>query len=357
MSRSVNFSAGPAALPEAVLEAARDELLDHGGLGASVMEISHRSPAFDQIAESSEARLRRLMGLDEQWTVLFLAGGATQQFSVIPRALARSDLPGAYEVHGHWGRKALRIAREIGPAVCVAESAPEEGIRPPESWDLPDRAAYLHLTSNETIEGVQFPVLPSAPWPLVVDMSSDILSRRFDLADIGVIYASAQKNLGPAGITVVVVRQDVMARVQDGLPQLLDWRAQAAAGSRLNTPATFSWYLLERVLAWLESEGGVAAIESINQRKADLLYAAIDGSDYYRNDIPGAVRSRMNVPFHLADESQTGRFVADAEAAGLLGLKGHRAVGGLRASRYNAVPESGVERLVAFMSEFERRNG
>lgn len=355
MSRRFNFSAGPATLPLEVLEQVREDLPDYRGLGASVMEISHRSPPFDTIAERSEARLRALFDLPADYAVLFLAGGARMQFAQLPINLAAPGVPGAYVVNGYWGRQALAEAARQHLGVPAAELREGEyGIPEPATWKVPDPCAYLHITSNETIEGVQFPDWPRGPSPLVADMSSDILSRPLDVTAFGAIYASAQKNIGPAGLTLVIVHRDLLERSPESLPGMLSWACQAESGSRYNTPPTFAWYMADLVFGWLQEQGGLQAIEERNERKAGKLYACIDGSAFYHNPVPAPVRSRMNVPFTLADSSLDARFLSGAEEAGLIGLKGHRAVGGMRASLYNAMPEAGVDALVDYMHEFER---
>ncbi len=359
MNRIFNFSAGPAMLPLPVLEKAQQELLDFNGLGMSVMEISHRSKAFDEVAERSEAGIRRLLSIPEDYAVLFLAGGATTQFAQVPINLADPQRPGAYLVHGSWGKKAFAIGQRLGLA-RLAASSEDSGFKeiPAESaWDLPDNAAYLHYTSNETISGLQFAEPPESRLPLVSDMSSDILSRPVDVAKFGVIYAGAQKNIGQAGITVVIVRKDLMRDLPASVPDLNSWKIEEKQGSRLNTPPTFAWYIAGLVFDWIETQGGVAGLERVNRQKAALLYDYIDGSDFYLNDIPPRFRSIMNVPFLIHDESLHPRFVAEAEAAGLSGLKGHRSVGGMRASIYNAMPLEGVKSLLEFMQDFEKSNG
>jgi len=359
MNRIYNFSAGPAMLPLPVLEKARSELLDYNGLGMSVMEISHRSKAFDEVADRSEASLRRLLSIPDDYAVLFLAGGATTQFAQVPVNLADPDRPGAYIVHGSWGKKALVTAERMGLA-RLAASSEDSGFREipaQSSWNIPENAAYLHYTSNETISGLQFAEPPVTSLPLVSDMSSDILSRPIDVEKHGVIYAGAQKNIGQAGITVVIVRKDLMRDLPSTVPDLSSWKIEEKQGSRLNTPPTFAWYIAGLVFDWIESQGGVAGLARVNRQKAALLYDFIDNSDFYINDIPARFRSVMNVPFLIHDESLHTDFVAKAEAAGLSGLKGHRSVGGMRASIYNAMPLEGVQALLEFMSDFEQSSG
>jgi phosphoserine aminotransferase len=359
MSRIFNFCAGPAMLPLPVLEKARDELLDYQGLGMSVMEISHRSSAFDEVAAGSEACLRRLLSIPGDYAVLFLAGGATMQFAQVPLNLATPDRPGAYIVDGSWSKKAFGIAKRLGLAHLAASSEATgfKSIPAKEEWDLSGNEAYLHYASNETISGVQFRHPPESSLPLVSDMSSDILSRPVDVGKFGVIYAGAQKNIGQSGIAIVIVRKDLLRDLPPVVPDLQSWSVQHKQGSRLNTPPTYAWYMAGLVFEWIESMGGVKRMAELNQQKADRLYGFLDQSSFYLNDIPPEVRSHMNIPFQIVDESLHGRFVEEAEASGLSSLKGHRSVGGMRASIYNAMPIEGIEALIDFMKEFENRAG
>jgi len=359
MTRIFNFCAGPAMLPLPVLEKARDELLDYQGLGMSVMEISHRSSAFDDLAEQTEACLRRLLSISDDYAVLFLAGGATMQFAQIPLNLASPDSPGAYIVNGSWSKKAFSTAQRMGLG-HLAASSEETGFKSIPSaneWNLEGNPAYLHYASNETISGVQFKQPPESDLPLVSDMSSDILSRPLDINRFGVIYAGAQKNIGQAGLAVVIVRKDLLKDLPPNLPDLQSWKIQHKQGSRLNTPPTYAWYIAGLVFDWVEANGGVERMAQLNQHKADTLYNYLDQSSFYVNDIPSQVRSNMNIPFQIVDESLHGEFVAAAEAAGLSSLKGHRSVGGMRASIYNAMPIEGVEALISFMKDFESKAG
>ena len=360
MTRVYNFSAGPAMLPEAVLERARAELLDWHGTGMSVMEMSHRGEEFVSIARQAEADLRRLMGVPDDYHVLFLQGGATSQFAMVPMNLLRGRGHADYLDTGLWSRKAIKEARRYCE-VNVAASSEAEGyttIPPRESWRLDPQAAYVHYTPNETIGGVEFHWIPdTGDVPLVADMSSTILSRPIDVSRFGLIYAGAQKNIGPAGLTVVIVRKDLVGETLPGTPTMLDYAAHAEAGSMLNTPPTFAWYLAGLVFRWILEQGGLEAMAERNRRKAEKLYAAIDASGFYRNPVDPACRSWMNVPFTLADPALDATFLEEAKAAGLVALKGHRSVGGMRASIYNAMPEEGVDRLVEFMRDFERRHG
>jgi phosphoserine aminotransferase len=358
--RVYNFAAGPAMLPLPVLEQARAELADWQGSGMSVMEVSHRSKAFTAVAAEAEADLRALLAIPAHYQVLFLQGGATLQFSAIPMNLAPEGATVDYVHTGAWSKKALTDAARYA-RVHVAADAKDSGYFavPPESGWRPDpAAAYLHYTPNETIGGVEFPFVPdTGRVPLVADMSSTILSRPIDVGRFGLIYAGAQKNIGPSGLTVVIVRDDLLGRARPGTPAVLDYRAQAAEGSMLNTPPTFAWYLAGLVFKWLKAGGGLAAIAAQNRAKMQALYGYIDGSGFYSNPVAPACRSWMNVPFRLAKPELEQTFAAEAARAGLTNLEGHRSVGGMRASIYNAMPLAGVEALIGFMRDFARRHG
>jgi phosphoserine aminotransferase len=361
MSRGYNFAAGPAAVPEAVLRQAQAELLEWGQARASVMEISHRGKHFIELAAESERDLRFLLDIPDNYKVLFLQGGATQHFAQIPMNFARRDQIADYVVTGHWGEKAVREARPMAPVNIAADmgSANYVGIPPRSTWKLSADAAYLHYTPNETIHGVQFHDVPDVgDVPLVADMSSDILSRPLDVSKFGIIYAGAQKNIGAAGLVVMIVREDLLARCPKDIPKIFNYAEHAAHDSMLNTPNTFGWYLASLVFKWLMREGGLVAIGERNRAKAEHLYACIDGSGgFYRNPIDKDARSWMNVPFTLVDEELNAPFLKESEAAGLLALKGHKAIGGMRASLYNAVPLEAVHALVDFMRDFARRHG
>ena len=359
MSRIFNFCAGPATLPLPVLEKAREEMLDYRGLGMSVMEISHRSGVFDEMADATEACLRRLLNISDDYAILFLAGGATAQFSQVPLNLASPERPGAYIVDGSWSKKAFGIAQRLGLAHLAAssEGAGFKSIPSENEWVLEDSNAYLHYVSNETISGVQFRQPPETSLTLVSDMSSDILSRPVDVNKFGVIYAGAQKNIGQAGIALVVVRKDLLQDLDPFIPDLQSWKIQNQQGSRLNTPPTYAWYIAGLVFEWIESNGGVAHMAELNQLKSETFYRYLDESAFYRNDIPSEFRSHMNIPFQIVDESLHGQFIAEAEEAGLSSLKGHRSVGGMRASIYNAMPIEGIHALIDFMKEFESKAG
>jgi len=358
--RAFNFCAGPAALPTAVLERAQAELLDWQGLGLSVMEMSHRSDAYVAIASKAEQDLRDLLTIPDNYKVLFLQGGASQQFAEIPLNLLPESGVADYVDTGIWSRKAIDEARRFGQVNVAASAKPYDYFSIPgqNEWQLSESAAYLHYASNETIGGVQFDWVPEVgETPLVVDMSSDILSRSIDVSRYGLIYAGAQKNIGPSGLVVVIVREDLLGRARSSCPTMLDYKVAADNGSMYNTPATFSWYLAGLVFEWLKEQGGVEAMEARNRAKKDLLYSFIDSSEFYANPIAPNARSWMNVPFRLADERLDKAFLAGADARGLLNLKGHRSVGGMRASIYNAVGLDAVEALVAYMGEFEKEHG
>ena len=359
MTRLYNFCAGPAALPEPVLETAQREMLDWHGKGLSLMEMSHRSPEVVGVAEAAEATLRSLLDISDDYAVLFLQGGASTQFSAIPLNLLDGATEADYVNTGQWSKKAIAEARRYCE-VNVAASSEDTNfatIPPRDDWQLSGSAAYLHYTPNETIGGVEYFWTPQVDVPLVVDMSSTILSRPIDVSEFGMIYAGAQKNIGPAGLTLVVVRRDLLGRANPLCPAMLNWQLAADNDSMYNTPPTYALYLAGLVFNWLAELGGLTAMERINRRKAEKLYAAIDGSDFYANPVELASRSLMNVPFTLADDGLDKAFLQESEAAGLLNLKGHRSVGGMRASIYNAVSEAAVDALITFMQDFEQRNG
>jgi phosphoserine aminotransferase len=359
MSRVFNFSAGPAALPAEVLEQLRDEMLDWHGQGMSVMEMSHRGKAFVGIAEQAEADLRELMAIPANYKVLFLQGGATAQFAAVPLNLARPDSVGDYVNTGAWSKKAIGEAKRFCKVNIAADAGGNYSSIPPRAeWKLTPGAAYVHYTPNETIGGVEFHEVPDVgDVPLVADMSSTILSRPIDVTRFGVIYAGAQKNIGPAGLVVVIVRDDLLGRGRAELPTVFDWTAMAGDGSMLNTPATYSWYVAGAVFQWIKRQGGLAAMERLNRAKAEKLYGAIDGSGFYRNPVARECRSWMNVPFTLPSAELDKPFLEGAKAAGLVTLAGHRSVGGMRASIYNAMPTAGVEALVGYMAEFQHKHG
>lgn len=358
--RLFNFAAGPATLPLEVLEQAKSELLDWQGSGMSVMEVSHRSKAFVAVAERAELDLRELMGIPAAYKVLFLQGGATGQFSAIPQNLTHSDSVADYINTGAWSKKAIVEAKRFCKVNVLADEAASNYSTVPAASSLTPTpgAAYLHYTPNETIGGVEFSYVPdSGGAPLVADMSSTILSRPIDVSRFGLIYAGAQKNIGPSGLVVVIVRDDLIGKARAGTPPIWDYAAMAKEGSMLNTPPTFGIYIAGLVFAWLKRQGGVAAIGERNRIKAEKLYAAIDGSGFYRSPVARECRSWMNVPFTVPNPDLEKVFCAEAAKAGLANLEGHRSVGGMRASIYNAMPVEGVEALIAFMGEFQRRHG
>ncbi len=355
-----NFSAGPATLPGTVLNRAREELLDWHGSGMSVMEMSHRGKEFMSIAQQAEADLRELLVIPADYHVLFLQGGATSQFSMVPMNLLRGRQQADYINTGAWSKKAIAEARRYC-SVNLAASSEDSNfttVPPVDNWQLDPAAAYVHYTPNETIGGVEFDAIPeTGAVPLVADMSSTILSRPLDVSRYGLIYAGAQKNIGPAGLTVVIVRNELVGEVLDGTPSMFNYQLHAENGSMLNTPPTFAWYLAGLVFQWIREQGGLEAMAEVNQRKAGRLYEAIDRSDFYNSPVDLRYRSWMNVPFTLADDSLDAEFLIQAGNTGLLNLKGHRSVGGMRASIYNAMPEAGVSALIDFMAEFERSRG
>lgn len=360
MSRIFNFSAGPAMLPEEVLQQASEEMLDWHGSGASIMEMSHRGKEFIAVAAQAEADLRELLQIPNNYKVLFLQGGAALQFAMLPVNLLRGKKTADYINTGAWSKKAISEAKrycEVNVA-ATGEASNFTTIPAFDSWKLNRDAAYLHYTPNETIGGVEFHWVPeTGDVPLVADMSSTILSRPIDVSKFGLIYAGAQKNIGPAGVTVVIVREDLIGETLAPSPSLFDYKAQAENDSMLNTPPTYAWYLAGLVFQWLKRKGGLQAMAEINKRKADKLYTTIDGSNFYSNPVEPASRSWMNIPFTLANPELDPVFLKEATANGLITLKGHRSVGGMRASIYNAMPEEGVDTLIAFMKDFESRNG
>jgi len=360
MSRLFNFSAGPAMLPQEVLARAGDEMLDWHGSGMCVMEMSHRGKEFVSIAAEAEQDLRELLEIPAGYKVLFLQGGATLQFAQIPMNLLRGKASADYVLTGEWSRKAIKEAQAYCE-VRVAASSEDRGFTyaPAQAaWNLNPDAAYVHYCSNETIGGVEFHWVPeSGGVPLVADASSHLLSRPLDVSKFGLIYAGAQKNIGPAGLTIVIVREDLIGRAGKGTPTVMDYKKQADAESMLNTPATYSIYVAGLVFKWLKAAGGLAAIERQNIAKAGLLYDFLDSSAFFGNPVAKSDRSRMNVPFTLADPKLDAEFLKGAEARGMVQLKGHRSVGGMRASIYNAMPLEGVRQLVAYMKEFEARHG
>ncbi|WP_447730213.1 3-phosphoserine/phosphohydroxythreonine transaminase [Pseudoxanthomonas suwonensis] len=363
MTRAYNFSAGPATLPEAVLRQAQAEMLDWNGTGASIVELSHRGAEFMAVAAQAEADLRTLMSIPDDYAVLFLAGGATTQQALIALNFAAPGQAADYVVTGHWSKTAIRQVRPyVDVHVAASSEDPDGGFRsipPREQWQLSGDAAYVHITANETIHGVEYRDTPDVGGvPLFADFSSSIASEPIDVSKYGLIYAGAQKNLGPVGISVLVVRRDLLERAGQPRADIFNYASHAARDSMLNTPPTWNWYLLGLTVRWMLEQGGVEEFARRNAAKSALVYGAIDGSGgFYRNEVAPEVRSRMNIPFFLPDETLTARFVSESKAAGLLALKGHKAVGGLRASLYNAMPLEGAQALADFMADFQRRNG
>lgn len=359
MSRVFNFSAGPAALPTAVLEKAQKEMVDYRGAGVSVMEMSHRSKEFKSIFDETGNRLRKLMAVPDNYEVLFLQGGASSQFGMVPLNLIGLTGKADYVNTGAWSKKAIAEAKRYGKVNVVASSEDQTFSYIPElSASMFDpEASYVHITTNNTIYGTVFPKLPEVGnIPLVADMSSDILSKPYDVSKFGIIYAGAQKNIGPAGLTIVIIRKDLLGHALDITPKMFNYQTHAEAGSMFNTPPCFAIYMAGLVFEWLEERGGVEAMEEINRRKAKKLYDYIDQSEMFDAPVKGTDRSIMNVPFVTGDEQLDARFIEEAAAAGLKTLKGHRSVGGMRASIYNAMPEEGVDALVRFMEQFEKAN-
>ncbi len=362
MNRSHNFNAGPAVLPLAVLEQARDEMLDYRGSGMSVMELSHRSTYFEGIINEAEADLRSLLNIPNDYSVLFLQGGATLQFNMIPRNLLPADGFADYALNGAWGKGAIKEAEKIGKIRVVGSTEKSNFNYMPSQaeLDLDPNAAYFHFTSNETIHGVEFQTEPTPPAgvPLVCDMSSNIASRPLDVKKYGLIYSGAQKNLGPSGVTLIIIRNDLLERVPPKLPIMLDYKLLAENKSLYNTPPCYSIYILGLVLKWLKNNGGMDGIAKHNAAKASLVYDTLDASGgFYKGHARADSRSRMNVTFRLPSEDLEKKFAKESEAQGMVGLKGHRSVGGLRASMYNALPLASAQALAQFMKEFQRKNG
>ncbi|QKQ24140.1 3-phosphoserine/phosphohydroxythreonine transaminase [Candidatus Ruthia endofausta] len=358
MSQVYNFSAGPAMLPTEVLKQIQDELLEYGNTKTSVMEISHRGDDFMAMAQKSEQDLRDLMGIPNHYKVLFLQGGASAQFSMVPINLLQGKTKANYAHTGHWSKKAIAEGKRYCEVNICTDSSDNKytDIDAFENWNIDPDGAYLHYTPNETIAGLEFDYAPEVSMPLVADMSSSILSREIDVSKYGVIYAGAQKNIGIAGLTIVIVREDLIGNVVANQPVLFDYTTQANNDSMYNTPSTYPWYVASRVFEWLKQQGGLNTMAKINQTKAKTLYDIIDDSDFYSNPVVVKYRSWMNVPFLLADESLNDFFLEKAVANNLITLKGHRSVGGMRASIYNAMPQEGINELVNFMKAFEKEN-
>jgi phosphoserine aminotransferase len=357
MSRIFNFSAGPAMLPAEVLSRAGDEMLDWHGSGMSVMEMSHRGKEFIGIAAEAEKDLRGLLAVPASYKVLFLAGGATLQFAQVPMNLLRGKSKADYIATGEWSKKAIKEAKSYCDVHIAATSEDRNFTYAPKQWDVRQDAAYVHYCSNETIGGVEFHSVPQVDIPLVADASSHFLSRPIDVSKFGLIYAGAQKNVGPAGLTIAIVRDDLIGQAAKGTPSVMDYKGQAEADSMLNTPPSYSIYIAGLVFKWLKALGGLAEIERRNVAKSRLLYDYLDTTGFYRNPVAREDRSRMNVPFTLPDAKLDEPFLKGAAERGMVQLKGHRSVGGMRASIYNAMPLEGVQRLVEYMREFEQKHG
>jgi len=359
MTRKFNFCAGPASLPESVLQKAKEEMLDWHGAGLSIMEMSHRSKEFISVAKEAEQDLRDLLAIPANYKVLFVQGGASTQFAAIPLNLTGHNRKVDYVNTGQWSKKAISEAKKFADVNVVASSESNNFASIPafDSWKLNKEAAYLHYTPNETIGGLEFHWTPKVNVPLVVDMSSTILSRPIDVSQYGVIYAGAQKNIGPAGLTLVIVRDDLLNQERAENPTMLSWKVAAENESMYNTPPTYALYLAGLVFKWLKDQGGLKGMAAINQRKATKLYEYIDNSGFYANPVERQSRSWMNIPFTLKAEAMEKSFLAEADKAGLLNLAGHRSVGGMRASIYNAVNEEAIDALIGFMKDFARRNG
>jgi len=360
MKRVFNFSAGPAVIPQPVLEKAQGEMLDWNGSGMSVMEMSHRGKEFMSIAAQAEADFRELLNIPANYKVLFLQGGASTQFAMIPMNLLRGKSTAAYINTGSWSKKAIAEAKHFSAVDVIADTEASKFTQVPEQdqLSLKSDAAYVHYTPNETIQGVEFPYIPDfGDVPLVADMSSTILSRPVDISRFGLIYAGAQKNIGPAGLTVVIIREDLIGHADDKVPAMLNYKIMADNDSMYNTPPTYAIYIAGLVFQWLKSIGGIAAMAEINQRKASKLYQAIDESGFYKNPVEVKARSWMNVPFTLPKAEMDAEFLEGAKQKGLVTLKGHRSVGGMRASIYNAMPEAGIDALIEFMQEFQKSHG
>ncbi|MEF1254863.1 MULTISPECIES: 3-phosphoserine/phosphohydroxythreonine transaminase [unclassified Vibrio] len=359
MSKVFNFSAGPAALPKEVMEKAQQEFVDWNDLGTSVMEISHRSKEFIKVAEEAEQDLRDLLNIPNNYKVLFCQGGARAQFAAVPLNLLGEANKATYIDAGYWAESAIDEAQkycQVDTFVAKTDIDGKTAVLPASEWQIAPDAAYVHFCPNETIDGIEISDLPTTDKPIVADMSSNILSRQIDVSKYGVIYAGAQKNIGPAGICIAIVRDDLLELASNVVPSFMNYKVLAEKDSMFNTPPTYAWYLSGLVFKWLKEQGGVAEVEKVNQEKAALLYNQIDGSDFYINNVHPNNRSRMNVPFQLAKPELDGLFLQQAAERGMVALKGHRVAGGMRASIYNAMPLEGVQALVDFMQEFEAEN-
>lgn len=363
MQNIFNFSAGPAMLPQEVMQQAQEEFINWQGLGTSVMEVSHRGKPFIQVAEQAEADLRELLQIPTNYTVLFMHGGGRGQFSTVPLNISKPSDLSQHLVSGQWSIGAEKEAQKFCRSSIVATSKEIDGkvyVPKQDEWSIAEESGYFHYCTNETVEGIEINWVPkstSGTVPIVADMSSNILSKPINIEDFGIIYAGAQKNIGPSGLSVVIVRNDLVGMSRKDTPAILDYQLQANSGSMYNTPPTFSWYLAGLVFKWLKAQGGLNTIATLNQQKSELLYSQIDATGFYKNNVHNDYRSKMNVTFTLSDESLNPVFLEQAEQNGLVALKGHRAVGGMRASIYNAMPLAGAQALADFMQEFERKNG
>ncbi len=357
MGRIYNFAAGPAVLPEPVLKQAASEMLDYKGTGMSVMEMSHRTKVFEAIVDNADSLLRKLMGIPENYTVLFLQGGASTQFAMVPMNLMTVNKKADYINTGSWSKKAISEAKLFGKANVIASSEDKNFTYIPDKYVVSADADYVHITTNNTIEGTRFTWIPeTGNIPLVADMSSNILSEKTDVSKFGLIYAGAQKNLGPAGVTIVIIKNDLLGKHGDTVPTMMRYSTHAPEKSLYNTPPCYSLYIVGLVLQWLDDMGGVKAIEAVNKEKAAILYDFLDNSKFYKSPVAKKDRSLMNVPFISPSEELDAKFVKESEKAGFSALKGHRSVGGMRASIYNAMPVEGVKKLVEFMKKFEMDN-
>ena len=359
MSKVYNFSAGPAMLPEAVMQQAQQEFLNWNNQGCSVMEMSHRSAEYIELAAQAEADLRDLMSIPKHYKVLFLQGGGRGHFASVPLNIASSEHTADYAISGSWSKSAATEGQKylnVNAYNVIDESKNLLSVKPFDEWQQTEGAAYLHFCPNETVDGIAISGVPKSQLPIVADLSSTILSEKINVNDYGVIYAGAQKNIGPSGISIVIVDEKLLGNAREETPSIFDYTLQTEKESMFNTPPTFAWYLAGLVFKWLKQQGGIDAIAKVNQQKANLLYNFIDNSDFYQSRIAAANRSKMNVPFYLTDESLNSRFLEESVSAGLKALKGHRSVGGMRASIYNAMPLEGVETLVNFMDDFAKKH-
>lgn len=359
MTKIYNFSAGPAMLPVEVMAKAQQDFISWNKMGVSIMEMSHRSEAFIDVAGEAEKDLRDLMSIPSNYKVLFLQGGGRGQFAAVPLNISTAEQSASIAVSGQWSSAAAKEARKyltVKPQNVVIEDDGQKSILPFERWNIDQESAYFHFCPNETVDGIAISGLPDTEIPIVADLSSSILSDVIDVSKYGVIFASAQKNIGPSGLVIAIVRDDLIGQARNETPSIFDYAIQSDKESMYNTPPTFAWYLSGLVFKWLKEQGGISAISALNTEKAALLYDFIDSSGFYRNNIAAHNRSKMNVPFYLANESLNAEFLAQADEVGLKALKGHRLVGGMRASIYNAMPLAGIEALVSFMECFEKNN-